>query len=706
MVNDPSSLPIEDLSSTQAGRELEYLAVEISAHDKRYFQDDAPSITDAEYDALKARYVAIEARFPELTRSDSLSNRVGALPSARFRKVQHSVPMLSLSNVFSDQDVSDFCTRIRRFLGLDENETVALVAEPKIDGVSFSARYENGELSIAATRGDGLEGEDITANLETIRDLPIRLRGEVPKVIEVRGEVFMAKDDFQSLNSLQEYKGLKVFANPRNAAAGSLRQLDNEVTRSRPLALFAYAWGEADPIDWKSQEEFLARLKGWGFPTNPLTDVCTSVEEVLTAYSRIAEQRATLPYDIDGVVYKINRLDWQQRLGFVSRAPRWAVAHKFPAQQAETLLEKIDIQVGRTGSLTPVARLKPVNVGGVVVANATLHNEDEIARKDVREGDWVLIQRAGDVIPQIVKVLGDKRPHSSEAYVYPEICPICGSRAVREQDEAVRRCTGGLVCKAQAVERLKHFVSRNALDIEGLGAKNIETFYADGLINNPVDIFTLGKREADPNNPTPLRTKEGWGVTSATNLLQAIEEKRSVGLDRLLYGLGIRQIGQATARLLAGAYGSIGALRDAIEKAQDENSDAYANLLNIESVGTSVSKDLLAFFSEPRNQDVLNGLEQELTIETYEVLEQDNSLIAGKIFVFTGTLETMSRSEAKSRALSLGAKVSGSVSTNTDLVVAGPGAGAKLKQAKTHGINVINEREFIDLISGTQLHGG
>ncbi|MBT7450826.1 MAG: NAD-dependent DNA ligase LigA, partial [Rhodospirillaceae bacterium] len=463
MANDLAAISVDDLTEPDATAELTRLAAEMADHDQRYHQDDAPVISDAAYDALKARNAAIEAHFPALIRGDSPSRKVGAAPSSGFTKVQHSVPMLSLGNVFDEADVADFYARVRRFLGLGEDEQVDVIAEPKIDGLGFSARYESGRFVVGATRGDGQVGEDITANLKTIQGMPDMLMGpakDVPKVIEVRGEVFMTKANFQALNTAQEEKEAKVFANPRNAAAGSLRQLDPEITKSRPLTLFAYAWGEAEPLDWDSQQDYIDRLKAWGFSTNPLTRVCTSVEDVLTAYTEIGEQRASLPYDIDGVVYKVNRLDWQQRLGFVSRAPRWATAHKFPAEQAQTVLEKIDIQVGRTGSLTPVARLTPVNVGGVVVSNATLHNEDEIARKDIREGDTVIIQRAGDVIPQVVQVLTDKRPKGSKAYAYPSTCPICDSLAVREEGEAVRRCTGGLICPAQAVERLKHFVSR------------------------------------------------------------------------------------------------------------------------------------------------------------------------------------------------------------------------------------------------------
>jgi DNA ligase (NAD+) len=704
VAQQPFVSDVADLTEAEAKAELARLAAEMAEHDRRYHQEDAPVISDADYDALKTRNSEIEARFPQLIRPDSPSHKVGAAPSSGFQKVQHSVPMLSLGNVFTPEDVDDFFTRVRRFLGLAKDAPVDMIAEPKIDGLGFSARYENGRFVVGATRGDGQTGEDITANLRTIPDLPDRLMGpakDVPKVIEVRGEVFMTKVDFQALNAAQTEKGSKVFANPRNAAAGSLRQLDSTITKARPLTLFAYAWGEAEPLTWTSQQEFIDRLKAWGFSTNPLTRHCSSVEDVLAAYAEIGEQRAALPYDIDGVVYKVNRLDWQQRLGFVSRAPRWATAHKFPAEQAQTVLEKIDIQVGRTGSLTPVARLTPVTVGGVVVSNATLHNEDEIARKDIREGDTVVIQRAGDVIPQVVQVLTDKRPKDSKPYLYPNTCPRCGSLAVREEGEAIRRCTGGLICPAQAVERLKHFVSRNAFDIEGLGAKNIESFYTDGTITSPVDIFTLQKRDADPDNLTPLRNREGWGKMSAENLFTAINERRTIGLDRFLFALGIRQIGQATSRLLAQSYGSLSVLRAALGKAQDRDSEAYADLLNIESVGATVADDLLGFFAEPHNQDILDALTRELTIEDFVAPDTGNSPIAGKTVVFTGNLETMSRNEAKAGAQVLGAKVAGSVSAKTDLVIAGPGAGSKLKKAEELGVEVKTEQEYLALIGKT-----
>jgi DNA ligase (NAD+) len=701
MADTQASRAVDKLTEEEAAAELKRLAQEMSAHDFAYHQNDAPEISDAEYDALKARNAEIESRFPSLIRDDSPSHKVGAAPAAGFKKVKHSVPMLSLGNVFSDAEVKDFFARVRRFLGLTDDEPVEMIAEPKIDGLSFSARYENGRFVVGATRGDGQEGEDITANLRTIRDLPDMLMGDskdIPKVIEVRGEVFMTKDNFRALNERQAESGGKVFANPRNAAAGSLRQLDPEVTKSRPLTLFAYSWGEAELETWDSQQGYLDRLKAWGFPVNPDTKLCRSVDDVLKVYADIGAKRAQLPYDIDGVVYKVNRLDWQQRLGFVSRAPRWATAHKFPAEQAQTVLETIDIQVGRTGALTPVARLTPVTVGGVVVSNATLHNEDEIARKDIRVGDTVIIQRAGDVIPQVVEVLKDKRPKGSKPYAYPDTCPRCGSLAVREEGEAVRRCTGGLICPAQAVERLKHFVSRNAFDIEGLGVKNIEAFFEDGTITSPVDIFTLQKRDGDADNLTPLKNREGWGKTSAQNLFDAIDERRTIGLDRFLYALGIRQVGQATARLLAQAYGSLGSLRDAMDAAQDRDGEAYADLLNIESIGAAVADDLLGFFAETHNREILDRLAQELTIEDFDAPDTGDSPIAGKTVVFTGTLETMSRNEAKAGAQALGAKVAGSVSAKTDLVIAGPGAGSKLKKAEELGVEVVSEEDYLKLV--------
>ena len=683
---------VENLTELDAHVELKNLADEIAEHDRRYHRDDDPAIADAEYDALRQRNTAIEQRFPHLERSDSPSKSVGATVAQGFRKVTHAVPMLSLGNAFEDEDVQEFLTRIRRFLSLDEDEPVEIVAEPKIDGLSVSLRYEKGKFVRGATRGDGTTGEDITANLRTLDGVPKEISGEVPDVLEVRGEVYMRKDDFAALNQRQQENGAKVFANPRNAAAGSLRQLDTAVTAARPLSLFAYAWGEISAPLAETHAGFIERLKGWGFPVNPETRLCASIEEILEHYTRINEGRAGLPYDIDGMVYKVNRLDWQERLGFVSRAPRWAIAHKFPAEKVQTMLKAISIQVGRTGSLTPVADLEPVTVGGVVVSRATLHNEDEIARKDVRVGDTVIVQRAGDVIPQVVETIMDKRPADSRPYVFPETCPECDSHAVREEGEAARRCTGGLICPAQAVERLKHFVSRNAFDIEGLGGKHIEAFWTDGLIKTPADIFRLdGHREA-------IAEREGWGGKSADNLVAALDDKKTIPLDRFIYALGIRQIGTATARLLAKQYGSLGGWMEAMDQAQDRESESYQDLTNIDGIGPSMAEDLLAFFEEPHNRDVLADLAALLTVEDFVAPDTGSSPVAGKTVVFTGTLETMSRGEAKARAEALGAKVAGSVSKKTDYVVAGPGAGSKAKKAEELGVTTLSEEDWLALV--------
>ena len=692
MSNALRKVTVDALTEKQAASELKILAAEIGLHDKAYHQNDAPSITDAAYDALRKRNDAIEARFPKLRRADSPSKSVGAAPAGGFRKVQHTVPMLSLGNAFADEDVTDFMERVRRFLDMDGNETIEVTAEPKIDGLSFSARYEKGQLAVAATRGDGSEGEDITANIRTIKELPDFIMGDVPKVIEIRGEVYMTKDDFAALNASQESKGGKIFANPRNAAAGSLRQLDPKITAARPLRAFTYAWGEVKGMEWETQWDFLQTLKRWGFPVNPRTKVCRTVDAMLKEYRTLGEDRAELPYDIDGMVYKVNSIGLQKRLGFVSRAPRWAIAHKYAAERAQTVVEDIEVQVGRTGTLTPVARLKPINVGGVVVSNATLHNEDEIARKDVRIGDTVIIQRAGDVIPQVLEVVNPDRKGRNDPYKLPTKCPVCGSHAIREEGEVARRCTGGLFCKAQAVERLKHFVSRDAFDIEGLGEKNIEAFFTDGPIESPADLFTLKSKD--------LEGREGWAQKSIDNLLAAIARRRTVSFERFIYGLGIRQVGQATARLLAHAYGSFDAWRKAMSTAKDKESDAYAELTNIEQIGESVAEDLVAFFAEKHNRDILDALAKQITIEDFKRPDTSGSPIAGKTVVFTGTLEAMSRGEAKSRAQELGAKVAGSVSKKTDLVVAGPGAGSKLKEAAALGIKVVSEQEYLKLIGG------
>jgi len=696
MAEDTSGIPIDELTREQAERELARLAAEISHHDELYYQQSQPEVSDADYDALKQRNEAIEARFPDLIRPDSPSKRVGAAPATGFAKVRHAVPMLSLDNAFDEEDVRDFFESVRRFIKeLKDAPTIPIeaVAEPKIDGLSATLRYVDGEFRQGATRGDGTEGEDITANLRTLKDIPERLHGDGwPEVLEVRGEVYMSRHSFFALNERQEAAGAKVFANPRNAASGSLRQLDPSITASRPLGFFAYSWGEiSSPIDG-SQWNVLQQFKNWGFKVNPLARLCRNVEEVLALYGEVAAQRATLDYDIDGVVYKLNRLDWQERMGFSSRAPRWAIAHKFPAEQAETILEQIDVQVGRTGALTPVAHLKPVTVGGVVVSRATLHNEDEIARKDIRAGDTVIIQRAGDVIPQVVGVIKERRPAGSRPFEFPHTCPICGSNAIREPGEAVRRCTGGLICRAQAVERLKHFVSRDAFDIEGLGAKHIEAFWEDGLIRTPGDIFRLREKRGE------IAAREGWGEQSAENLMTAIEARRDIGLDRFIYALGIRQVGSSTARLLARSYLSLGAWRDAMQKAADPDSDEYADLTAIDGIGPSVASDLVGFFAEEHNREVLDDLSEQLDVQDFEAPSTAGSPVAGKTVVFTGTLETMTRSEAKARAEALGAKVSGSVSSKTDYVVAGPGAGSKAKKAAELGITALTEQEWLELI--------
>lgn len=685
------------MPEADAARELERLAREIADHDKRYFAEDAPCVSDADYDALKKRNAAIEAKFPQLIRPDSPSRRVGFAATEKFGKVKHGVAMLSLDNAFSDKDVTDFLERVGRFLSLGADEDLAITAEPKIDGLSASLRYEKGRFVLGATRGDGEVGEDVTANLRTLGDIPHVLKGcDVPEVIEVRGEVFMSHADFASLNKEQVALGEKAFANPRNAAAGSLRQLDAKITKRRPLKFFAYTWGEASKLPGKTQTDAIEALGAWGFPTNPLMKRCASVDEILKYYEKIAAKRASLGYDIDGVVYKVDRLDWQQRLGFVSRAPRWAVAHKFPAEQAETELFEIDIQVGRTGVLTPVARLKPVTVGGVVVTNATLHNEDEIARKDVRVGDTVVVQRAGDVIPQIVRTIVEKRPKGAKAFKFPEVCPVCGSHAVREEGEVARRCTGGLICPAQAAERLKHFVSRNAFDIEGFGSKHVDAFLADRLIAHPSDIFLLEKKFGA--GPSAIAAREGWGPQSAAKLFAAIEARRTVALHRFIFALGIRHVGESTARALALNYGTVAQFVAAMTAAADEVSTAFAELNAIEGIGDTVAKAIAEFFEEEHNRAEVARLLELLDIEEAEKPKADTA-VSGKTIVFTGTLEKMGRNEAKARAESLGAKVAGSVSAKTDILVAGPGAGSKLKEAEKHGVKVISEDEWLALIS-------
>ncbi len=699
---------IAKLTMEEAKAEHERLAKIIREHDEAYYAEDAPVISDAEYDALRKDLLAIEARFPELITEESPSQNVGIAPSKGFRKVKHRVPMLSLDNAFDNEELREFEGRVRRFLGLAPTEEVAFFAEPKIDGLSASLRYDKGKFVQGATRGDGQEGEDITANLRGVTDLPLTLKGEKaspPDVFEIRGEVYMSKSDFLALNAAQADSGGKIFANPRNAAAGSLRQLDASITASRKLRFFAYAWGEAAELPGTSQSEVLAAFSDWGFTVNPLSKVCVNMEEAIDAYRKIEELRASLDYDIDGVVFKVNRLDWQERLGFVSRSPRWAIAHKFPAERASTVIEDIEIQVGRTGALTPVARLHPVTVGGVVVSNATLHNEDEILRKDIRIGDTVIVQRAGDVIPQVVEVVLDKRPEGSTPYVFPDHCPVCGSHAVKElnettgKEDAVRRCTGGLICRAQAVERLKHFVSRNAFDIEGLGTKLIEAFYEDGLIRAPADIFTLEKRDSAPGNLTRIKNREGFGEKATQNLFDAINERREITLDRFIYALGVRHIGQGNARLLARSYITLDALRRSLGAAGEAGGAAYAELLETDGIGPAVADAITEFFREELNQKMLDDLLSEITVTDFARPAEDSS-VAGKTVVFTGTLELMTRQEMKAKAEGLGAKVSGSISAKTDYLVAGANAGSKLKKASELGVTVLNEQEWLDLIGG------
>lgn len=708
------NVAIESLTRDQAAAELQALAQEIAEHDRRYHQEDAPTISDADYDALRRRNNAIEARFPDLVLADGPSAQVGAAPASGFGKIAHAVPMLSLDNAFDDEDVQDFVGRVRRFLKFDPlMGALALTAEPKIDGLSLSLRYKRGKLVHAATRGDGTTGENVTANARTIKDIPEQLTGDVPDVVEVRGEVYMAHKDFQALNARMEANGGKVFANPRNAAAGSLRQLKSEITASRPLRFFAYAWGEMSALPKDTQSEMVQCFADWGFQINSLMKRCETVEELLEVYHGIEESRAQLDYDIDGVVYKVDRLDLQERLGFVSRSPRWAIAHKFPAEQAYTVLNDIEIQVGRTGALTPVAKLEPITVGGVVVSNATLHNEDYIkgigqdgepirGGKDLRVGDTVKIQRAGDVIPQIVDIDLDKRPAEAQPFEFPTVCPACGSHAVREENEktgrvdAIRRCTGGLICPAQATEKLKHFVSRNAFDIEGFGDKQVDAFYQDGLVMAPADIFTLEER--DKRALTKLRNREGWGAVSAKNLFEAINARRDIDLNRFIFALGIRHVGEGNAKLLARAYGSWGAFSNAMVAAHDEAGEAWTDLNDIDGIGHIVADALVEFFAEAHNRDQLDALLEQVIPREAEKIDASGSPVAGKTVVFTGSLERMTRDEAKAMAERFGAKVSGSVSRKTDLVVAGPGAGSKLKKAQDLDVEVISEDGWFDLV--------
>ena len=679
-----------DLSEADAANELMRLAKQIAYHNRRYHAEDAPEISDAGYDALVRRNAELEATFPHLIRPDSPSRQVGhEVAASPLAKVTHEVRMMSLDNAFADEDVADFVGRVRRYLNLPEDAPIAMTAEDKIDGLSCSLRYEHGKLVRAATRGDGQVGEDVTPNVATIADIPQVLKGAVPEVFEIRGEVYMAKADFVALNAAQEERGDKVFANPRNAAAGSLRQKDATVTAARPLRFLAHGWGAASAVPGATQSEVMAAIAAWSVPVSPLLVRCESVEAMLSHYRSIEHQRADLPYDIDGVVYKVDRLDWQERLGFVAKAPRWGIAHKFPAERAETTLEAIDIQVGRTGKLTPVGRLKPVTVGGVVVANVTLHNRDEIARLGLRVGDRVVLQRAGDVIPQVVENLTRDAPRA--AYAFPDHCPECASEAVAEEGEVDVRCTGGLICPAQRVERLKHFVSRGALDIEGLGEKTIIEFFGLGWLESPADIFRLRQRRSE------IVGREGWQDKSVDNLLAAIEAKRTPDAARLLFGLGIRHVGAVTARDLLKRFTTLEALRQITEAAHGGDAEALAELTGIDGIGPAVAEALGDFFHEPHNVAVWEDLLAEVSPPPY-VVETKDSAVAGKTVVFTGALETMSRDEAKAQAERLGAKAAGSVSAKTDLVVAGPGAGSKLKKAQELGIEVIDEAGWAEIV--------
>jgi DNA ligase (NAD+) len=714
MAKAAKSKPLPDIAKlTRAQAKVEHvrLTLEIERHDKAYYQDDAPKVSDAEYDALRQRFNAIEARFPELVTSESPSQKVGVAPSGKFRKVRHAVPMLSLDNAFAEEDVADFVGRIRRFLKLDENERIDFSAEPKIDGLSMSLRYEGGELVTAATRGDGAEGEDVTANIRTLEDVPKKLKGRrVPDICEVRGEVYMTKKAFLALNERQKAAGDTIFANPRNSAAGSLRQKDSTITASRPLGFFAYAWGEMAEMPAETQSGMIGWFEACGFSTNPLTKTCHSLEQLIAFHRKIEQQRSHLDYDIDGVVYKVDRLDWQERLGFVSRTPRWAIAHKFPAERVVTVLKDIEIQVGRTGSFTPVGKLEPVGVGGVIVQNVTLHNEDYIKGiggdgeqlregRDIRIGDTVVVQRAGDVIPQIVDVVIDKRPRGAKEFHFPKKCPCpLHTDVVREETAAGEEgsrahCSGEFACPYQKIEHLKLFSSRRAFDIEGLGEKQIQYFFEEGWVKEPADIFTLQKR----NNKLKLEEIEGYGETSVRNLFAAIEERRRISLERFIYALGMRHVGETTALALARGYGSWDSFHEASLKVAKGDEEAIAEMDALDQIGDTVIASIKSYLGESHNRGIVERLTREVTILDAEK-PKSNSAVAGKTVVFTGSLEKMTRDEAKARAERLGAKAAGSVSKKTDYLIAGPGAGSKLAEAKKHGVTVLTEDEWLKLI--------
>jgi DNA ligase (NAD+) len=701
---------VADLTKAQARTEWVRLALELEEHDRLYYQEDAPKVSDAEYDALRQRFNAIEKRFPDFVSAESPSQKVGAAPSGRFKKVRHAVPMLSLDNAFAEEDVRDFVGRIVRFLKLAD-DNIDFSAEPKIDGLSMSLRYEGGELVTAATRGDGAEGEDVTANIRTLEDVPLKLKGRnVPDVCEVRGEVYMTKKAFLALNERQKAAGDTIFANPRNSAAGSLRQKDPSITASRPLGFFAYAWGQMSALPEETQTGMIRWFERCGFKTNPLTKLCHSVDELIAFHRSIEEQRAELDYDIDGVVYKVDRIDWQERLGFVSRTPRWAIAHKFPAERAMTVLRDIEIQVGRTGSFTPVGKLEPVGVGGVIVQNVTLHNEDyikgvgnkgEVLRegRDIRIGDTVVIQRAGDVIPQVVDVVIDKRPKGAKEFHFPKKCPCpLHTDVVREEtaagEEGSRaRCTGEFACPYQKIQHLLLFVSRRAFDIDGLGEKQIEYFFEHEWVKEPADIFTLQARNAK----LKLEEIEGYGETSVRNLFNAIEQRRRISLERFIYALGMRHVGETTALALARGYGSWDAFHDACLKVAKGDEEAIAEMDALDQIGDTVIQSISTYFGESHNRGIVERLTREVTILDAEK-PKSNSAIAGKTVVFTGSLEKMTRDEAKAMAERLGAKAAGSVSKKTDYLVAGPGAGSKLAEAQKHGVTVLTEDEWLKLV--------
>jgi DNA ligase (NAD+) len=698
---DLTKLSVSDLSAKQAKAEHARLHAELTEHDKRYYQEDKPTVSDAEYDALRMRYGDIEQRFPDLRTLESLTVKVGAAPTGRFAKIRHAVPMLSLDNAFSEEDVTRFVERIRRFLKLDADEPLVFTAEPKIDGLSMSLRYEDGKLINAATRGDGAVGEDVTANIKTLHDVPQQLKGKtIPAIAEMRGEVYMTKADFLALNERQKAAGAELYVNPRNTAAGSLRQKDAAITASRPLRFFAYSWGQMSEMPAETHSGMVKWLGRCGFETNPLSKLCRSAEELLAFHREIGLKRGTLDYDIDGVVYKVDRLDWQERLGFVSRSPRWAIAHKFPAEQATTLLKDIEIQVGRTGALTPVAKLEPVGVGGVIVQNATLHNADEIARLDVRIGDTVTIQRAGDVIPQVLGVVLEKRPKGAKEYVFPKTCPCpLKTPVVREinsaGEEGVRfRCSGEFACPFQKTEHLKLFVSRRAFDIDGLGEKQIDYFFEQGWIKEPADIFTLEERNG---KQFTLEDVEGYGPTSVGNLFAAINARREISLERFIYALGVRHVGDTTARALARGYGTWEAFHDAALAVARGDEETRAEMDALDQIGDTVIDALAAYFKEPHNRGIVERLTKQVRIQEAEK-PASNTVVAGKTVVFTGSLEKMTREEAKAMAERLGAKTAGSVSKKTDYLVAGPGAGSKLDKARDAGVTVLTEDEWFALV--------